>query len=263
MPPYVNIALIGAGNLAWHLAPALENIGHRISLLYNRTAKHGHQLTGRLYNTSIKKDLNFSRENVNVIIIAVQDSAVTEIVSNIVIPDHALLIHTSGALSLQVLERSAASHTGVFYPLQTFTKNMRIDFRNIPLCVEANSDYGKKILLSTAKGLSKSVYELNSEQRKVLHLSAVMTANFSNHLITIAGNLLRERELDQSLLFPLLQATIDKVFTMGPEAGQTGPAKREDHETIDLHLELLQHDEDLMEIYSVLSNHIMKYYRRS
>jgi predicted short-subunit dehydrogenase-like oxidoreductase (DUF2520 family) len=253
-----NIALIGAGNLAWHLGPAFENCGHRISLVYNRNRKNANRLMERLYQAELKRNLNFSNDPVDLIIMAVTDSVIQEIVSEIVLPEDCQLIHTSGCQPLGILEKSAAAHFGVLYPLQTFSKGTTLDFRETPVFLESSSESGMEQLIRLAKGLSKKIYQINSTQRRTIHLAAVISTNFSNHLFTIAKKLLEEKHIDFDLLQPIAYTMIQKVFTLGPEAGQTGPAVRGDLETMDLHMELLERRKDLMEIYSMMSKHIFE-----
>lgn len=251
-----NIGLIGAGNLAWHLAPALENSGHRISLVYNRSRKNAHRLLERLYRADLKKNLNFSDDPVELIILAVKDSVIEEMVSEIVMPENCQLIHTSGCQPIEILEKSAATHLGVFYPLQTFSIGGTVDFRTTPIFLESSSETGLKQLIRLAKGLSRNIHQINSLQRRTLHLAAVISINFSNYLFTVSSKLMHEKHLDFDLLQPIAHAMVQKIFTLGPEASQTGPALRGDLETMDLHMKMLERRDDLLEIYSMISKHI-------
>jgi predicted short-subunit dehydrogenase-like oxidoreductase (DUF2520 family) len=253
-----NIGFVGAGNLAWHLAPALENSGHRISLVHNRSRKNAYRLMERLYRAEIKKNLNFSNDSLDLIVIAVNDNAIREVVSEIVLPESCQLVHTSGCQPLEILEKSAAANMGVFYPLQTFSKNVRLNLRETPFFLESSSEEGMQQLKHLARGLSKYYYQIDSLQRRTLHLSAVISTNFANHLFAIAKKLMEEKDLDFKLLHPITQTMVHNIFSLGPEAGQTGPAVRGDLETMDLHMALMGKREDLLEIYSVISKHIFE-----
>jgi predicted short-subunit dehydrogenase-like oxidoreductase (DUF2520 family) len=258
MHNYYNIAIIGAGNLAWHLGPALENNGHRISLIYNRNRKNAQHLIDRLYRAERKKNLNFSSDYLDLIIIAVSDNAIKDIASEIITPENCLLVHTSGCQSMDVLERSAATSIGVFYPLQSFTRGVKINFTGIPVFLESSSRESMNKLIRLAKGMTKKIYQLTGTQRRALHLSAVMSTNFSNYLFILAKKIMEKHGIDFDLLEPVTLITMQKIFSIGPEAGQTGPAIRDDNETMDLHLEMMDKDEDLLEIYSMMSKHIRK-----
>jgi len=262
MNEYLNIGWIGSGNLAWHLAPAFDNIGHKVSLVYGRNKKNARALVDRLYNASFHKTLDFSSTNINIIIITVNDIAISEIASEIIVPDHCLILHTSGSQPIQILEKSAANHIGVLYPLQTFTKNVKINFKEVPFFIESNSTMGEKILKSLLKNLSSNVYKLNSVQRSRLHLAAVFGANFSNHMLTITKSLMEKHDLNFQLVQVLIYSMFKKAFDNGPEKSQTGPAIRNDHDTMDIHYEMLQDTPEFQEIYTQISRNIMSYHEK-
>lgn len=260
MNDYLNIGWVGTGNLAWHLAPALDNIGHKVSLVYGRNRKNARALIDRLYNASFHKNLDFSSTKVNIIIIAVKDSVIREIASEIIVPDYCTLLHTSGSQPMQVLEKSAATNIGVLYPLQTFTKNVKINFKEVPFFIESNSKFSEKILKSLLKNLSANVYKLNSVQRANLHLAAVFGANFSNHMLTLTKSLMDKYDLNFNLIQVLIYSMFKKAFDIGPENSQTGPAIRNDHDTMDIHFEMLKDDPEIQELYSQISQSIMNYH---
>jgi len=254
---YYNIAFIGAGNLAWHLAPELENFGHKVSLVNSRSKKNAISLIDRLYKASYKKNLNFSRTDIDIVIIAVNDNHIKDIVSEIIIPEDCCIIHTSGTQSIDILERSAALHYGVLYPLQTFTKRVKASFKDTPIFVEGNGNYAYKVLQQLSRNLSKQIYKLDSEQRSILHLSAVIASNFSNHMLTIAKSLMDKHDMSFDLLHNVVYSMVQKSFEIGPENGQTGPAVREDLATLEKHQKILKSDRDLHKLYTLISNHIM------
>src|SRR5690554_2985506 len=124
-----SIAIIGTGNVAWHLAPALENAGHTITEVYSRDIHRASKVTGRLYATDPKDDLDFSGSEAEIYIIAVSDHAIPAIADSIILPEGSILVHTSGSMPLQVLAYSSATYTGIFYPLQSFSKSREIDLK--------------------------------------------------------------------------------------------------------------------------------------
>jgi predicted short-subunit dehydrogenase-like oxidoreductase (DUF2520 family) len=258
---YYNIAFIGAGNLAWHLAPELENYGHKVSLVSNKSRKNANALIDRLYRSSYKKNLDFSKSDIDIIIIAVNDNNIEEIASEIIVPEHCCIIHTSGTQSIGILERSAALHYGVLYPLQTFSKGVRASFKDTPIFVEGNGEYAYQILHELTRKLSKQVYKLESEQRSILHLSAVIASNFSNHMLTIAKSLMDKHDMSFDLLQNVVYSMVQKAFETGPENGQTGPAIREDLSTLEKHRKMLKDDRDLYKLYTQISNHIINTHR--
>lgn len=257
MPKKFKISFIGAGNLAFRLAPELENAGHQIVEVYSRTKKNAMLLTSRLYNADIKTDLDFSRSKAEVIIIAVNDDAIEEIAKQIRVNDDLVLAHTSGSKSLEVLQFTKSENIGVLYPLQTFSKKKKVNLEEVPILLEANSIHAFLVLNDLARSLSKKTYQVDSIKRKSVHVSAVFACNFTNHLFRIAREILKKEDLPFDLLEPLIVETINKSLSLGPEKAQTGPAFREDLEILESHMEFLSENSTYAEIYRLLSQHIM------
>jgi predicted short-subunit dehydrogenase-like oxidoreductase (DUF2520 family) len=251
------VSFIGSGNLAWHLAPALDNAGFTVCEVYSRTAKNAKALVGKLYQAEVKNTLDFSDSSSSVFIICVSDDAIEEIVQEIVLPENAILVHTSGSQPLNVLAYAAILKIGVFYPLQTFTKQKKVDFSDIPLFIESTDDETSSILRRMAKSISKRVEVIDSSKRIALHIAAVFASNFTNHMLTISKSIMDVSGLQYEWLKPLIAETITKSLAIGPEAAQTGPAKRGDFEILDKHLALLQNDEQIAELYKLISQHII------
>lgn len=259
----MDVSFIGSGNLAWHLAPALDNAGYIVREVYSKNYKHAQALVGRLYQAELKVSTDFSTSKSKLFIIAVSDDAIRELATEIILPKDAILVHTSGSQSLSALGYAATSNIGVFYPLQTFSKAKKVDFTSIPIFVESeNADTGK-ILLKMAKAISKNVKQISSDDRKALHIAAVFASNFTNHMLTLSKDILEANDLDFEMVKPLIIETINKSLSIGPENAQTGPAKRGDMEILDRHMEFLQHDETLAEIYRLISQHIINKYSDS
>jgi predicted short-subunit dehydrogenase-like oxidoreductase (DUF2520 family) len=255
-----NISIIGAGNLAWHLAPALDNTDFAVREVYSRNPKHAAALVDKLYEADVKIALNFSSSKSRIFILSVADDAIQEIANEIVLPDGAILVHTSGSQPLSVLGYAAAGSTGVFYPLQTFTKGKKIDFSEVPFFIESEDGETKKLLTAMGKALSKRVYNISSADRKALHVAAVFASNFTNHMLSIAEGILKQHSLSFDLLKPLIAETLNKSLSIGPPNAQTGPARRGDLEILDRHMEFLSDDEQIAEIYKVVSQHIVDTY---
>ena len=252
-----HITFIGAGNLAWHLAPALENAGHYVKEVYSLSGVSAKHLVANLYDATLKNSLDFSDSTSQIFILAVPDDAIQAITQEIILPDLSLLVHTSGSKAIKELEYSAAAATGVFYPLQSFSKKRSVDFERIPVLIESESKEATEILKNLGKSISKNVQFVSSKQRAQLHLAAVFANNFTNHLLTISENLAIDAKLDFSILKPLIVETVEKSLLLSPRNAQTGPAKRGDVETLDKHMDLLTGDESLQEIYRLLSQHIL------
>jgi predicted short-subunit dehydrogenase-like oxidoreductase (DUF2520 family) len=256
----MNVSFIGSGNLAWHLAPALDNTDFPVREVYSPNPKHAAALAERLYQANVQLTLNFATSTSRIFIIAASDDAIIEIAQEIVLPDHAILVHTSGSQPLSVLGYAPSSNIGVLYPLQTFSKGKKIDFREVPFFIESEDPGTEAVLMRMAKTLSKKVSKISSQDRKALHVAAVFASNFTNHMLAIASDILSDHGLSLELLKPLIAETINKGLAIGPEEAQTGPAARGDLEILDRHLEFLKHDQTVSEIYKLISQHILDRY---
>jgi predicted short-subunit dehydrogenase-like oxidoreductase (DUF2520 family) len=256
----IKLSFIGSGNLAWHLAPAFENAGYVVTEVYSRNPRRAEDLTGRLYQAEVKANLDFSKSASKVFFIAASDDAIEEIAEEIVLPDESFLVHTSGSRPLDVLQYAAIENTAVFYPLQTFSKNKRIDFKTVPIFVESSNDETSKVIMTMGKAISGDVRKISSTERQALHVAAVFASNFSNHMLTLAKDVLQKNNLNFDLLRPLITETFNKSLANGPDRSQTGPAMRGDLEILDRHIEFLKDDKTMAEIYKIVSQDILDRY---
>ncbi len=250
----MNIVLLGSGNVATHLGRAFKMAGQSIVQVWSRDIEHAKELADTLASEAIS-DMDDINRSADLYIIAVKDDAISEVGSKLKIGDK-LIVHTSGSTPLQALD-GVSAHTGVFYPLQTFSKNKAVDFRQVPIAIEASNPEDLASIRAIADRLSERVTELSSTQRKALHVAAVFACNFTNHLFAISQRLLEAENLDFDLVRPLIAETADKVQLYDPETVQTGPALREDTEIINSHLEMLQDKPELEELYKKLSQSIV------
>ncbi len=260
-PETHKVSFIGSGNLAWHLAPALDNTDFAVREVYSENPVHAAALVERLYEAEVKASLDFSTSPSRIFVIAVSDDVIQTIAREIILPENAILVHTSGSQPLSLLGYAATPNIGVFYPLQTFSKGKRVDFKELPIFIESENEATEKVLMTMAKAISKNVFRITSHDRKALHVAAVFASNFTNHMLLIAQEIMKENSLSFDWLKPLIAEMINKSLTIGPENAQTGPARRGDLEILDKHLEFLQHDEQVAELYKLISQHIIDTYQ--
>lgn len=246
--------------MAWHLAPALDNAGYAVQEVYSRNPQHAAQLTDRLYQAEVKDTLDFSDSEATLFIIAVSDDHIPEIAREIILPDDAILVHTSGAVALDQLNYAATPRIGVFYPLQSFTKKQKIDFKQVPLFIEGSDEETEAKLLTIARAISNQVRSITSEDRQALHVAAVFASNFTNHMLRISEELLQKHGLEFAWIKPLIAETINKSLEVGPANAQTGPARRGDVAVLEKHMALLRDDPRTAELYHLISQHILDQY---
>ncbi len=261
MAKALKIDFIGAGNIAWNLAPALENAGASVQNIYSRHSDNAKKLAGKLYEGQVKTDLDFSDSEADIILIAVADDAIEEVAKEIIISDDIIIAHTSGSIPLTALGYLATPNIGVFYPLQTFTKLQKVSFSEIPILIEGDNNTTTTKLTELANSLSANVSVISSAQRQQLHLAAVFANNFTNWILSQSQEILESAKLDLSILKPLLETSIAKATQFGPINSQTGPAKRGDFEVLDKHMSLLEAHPDKQEVYKLLTQQIISFYQ--
>ena len=247
------IVMIGAGNVAGHLSVALQNSGNQIIQVFSRTQSAAKTLANKL-NSSPTNRISQITDQGDLYILAVSDSALPLLIKQLRF-DSRLVVHTSGSMNMNVFE-GAATNYGVIYPLQTFSKGKMVDFNEVPVIIEGNNKGNEKTLIDMCQQISERVIKLDSIDRLYLHLAAVFACNFTNHLYSLASEILDVRHLSFELLTPLINETAEKVQAIQPAGAQTGPAIRNDQIVIKKHLDLLSFSPGTKELYEKLSQSI-------
>lgn len=232
------IVVVGAGNVAFHLAPALERAGHQIVGLYSRTAAHA-QAIALQGEAELLDSPDLEKTTADWVLLSVSDDAYESLLPQLKLPEGALLLHTSGSQPMSLLKKYH-DRVGVFYPLQTFSKAKPVNFREVLFCLEAVKDTDLADLQQTAQALQAPFREVSSQQREQMHVAAVFACNFANHVWTMAEEVLVQKGLEFRVLEPLLRETLEKALVLTPSKAQTGPAIREDQVIIEKHLKRLE-----------------------
>lgn len=244
------ITLIGSGNVAWHLCSAFSGMDYTIRLFARNTgaAKEFQHVFGIQLIESLENIQN------QLVIVCVSDSGIIPVLTRLDKSNRVAC--TSGTTDLKTFP--SFENMGIFYPLQTFSKERKLNLFEVPFFIEANNTYFAQELFDLAWKLSHRVQFADFTQRKELHLAAVISNNFTNFLFGLAKEYLEVHQLDWKLLEPLIRETVSKAIDLGPEQAQTGPAKRNDRNTLAEHLSMLNAPEK--ELYTLLSNAILEHY---
>lgn len=250
----MKIVLIGAGNLATHLGKALHAAGHDMVQVFSRTMQSAETLAS-LLDAEPLTDMAQVRDDADVYIFSVKDSALEQLISQLCGGEKKVFLHTAGSMPMSVF-RGKALHYGVLYPMQTFSKQREVDFSIIPCFIEANDEFALKQIEGLAGQISHRVYQLSSEDRKYLHLSAVFACNFANHCYAASQELLQQHGIPFDVMLPLIDETAAKVHGMTPKEAQTGPAVRYDENVIDKQIQLLENQPYFQKIYDCMSKSI-------
>lgn len=256
----MKVVIIGSGNVASHLATALHEKGVEIIQIYSRTTKNAQILAQKLDTTFTNVISEISLE-ADIYIYALNDNSLSSFLKKFNLPD-AIHIHTAGSIPMGIFERYTNKY-GVLYPFQTFSKDKKVDFTTIPICIEGINSTTENKIADFAALLSSKIYFVKSEQRKKLHLAAVFACNFSNYMYDIANELVTKAGFGIEIIQPLIIETADKINYLSPCEAQTGPAKRADQETIYRHIFMLSKYPGWKKIYKLLTSNIYKRHKKS
>lgn len=251
----MKIVIIGAGRIAWHLGKRLRSKGMPVAQVISRTAENAEALA-EILHAQWTVDPAEILPDADWVIVAVKDDAITEVAEAFApYAAHALVTHTSGGTAGAVLARFYERY-GVFYPLQSFSREHTPVWSKIPFCVDAAHPEDVLMLKKIAKTIGNLVYRVTDDQRALLHVAAVFANNFANRCFAIAEKILDEKDLPFELLHPLMEETLAKALQDSPERMQTGPAMRGDNDTVSRHIQLLQKHPEWQEIYRIFSEDI-------
>ncbi len=249
----INVVFLGFGNVNSHLLNTLHGTDKiTVNQVFNRNYI---KMISPFENISFTDDLSKLEEG-DIYIIGIPDDAISSFSDSLPFQNK-LVVHTSGGVAMDAL--SSKNRRGIFYPLQTFSKTRKVDFKNIPICIEAENPKDLDLLRRLGETISENVVEIPSEKRAKLHLAAVFVNNFTNHLYQIGSKILKEEDLPFDLLKPLISETASKIETLSPEEAQTGPAKRNDIKTIEKHLHLLG-DSPYRKFYELFTEELKQNY---
>ena len=250
----MEVSIIGSGNVAHHLAKVLTETGYTIKQIFSRSIDNAMQLAKTIPNCEAIDQFPDLKPT-DLIVLAVSDAALPQVVEQFpFVPQR--LVHTAGAVTMDAL-KGKAKEIGVFYPLQTFTKQKEIDWKTTPLFIEADSSEFEYDLLKIAHSISNQVTTCSSADRKLLHISAVFACNFTNHCWAIAEKILQKNNLPFNSLFPLIDATWQKAQQGTVHQSQTGPAIRNDQNTLTEHEHILEKEgANLLHLYQLFNRSI-------
>lgn len=255
-----NISFAGAGRVAFALCKELFNSGCKIDIVVSATETYGRKLAAAC-DACWSADLHFP-DSTDVIIVAVPDHKLISVLKTLKFSPGTLVAHTAGSFGLDIFP-SNITHKGILYPLQTFSRDRKISFSGLPFLLESSDDESLIILKNLAESIGGRVHLVDTGRRKMLHLAAVFVSNFTNYMLTVGQDIAQKAGFSLEVLEQLIKETISKALENGPQNSQTGPAVRNDSNTIEKHMELLSFSPELQMLYKELTWSIINYYKKS
>ena len=255
---HYNISFAGAGRVAGALCREMFRAGFKILQIVSENDANG-KLLASSCGAEWSSVLAFNVSN-DIIIVAVPDHKLKEVLSDIRCSARTLIAHTAGSCGLEVFP-ARIEKTGVFYPLQTFSKGREVSLRDLPFLIEAKDEGARQTLVTLTETLGGKAFFADSERRRLLHVSAVFVNNFTNFMLAEGNEIALRAGFSPEILEPLIKETISKALENGPSSSQTGPAIRNDLDTIEKHIELLSFSPDLQKLYREVTQSILKHFK--
>lgn len=252
----LTISFVGSGRVSEIMAPALFRAGVTVDRVISRNLVTAADVASKA--GAVASDKMVIPEDSDVVIIAVPDDSIANVAAGLRFDGNPVVVHTSGSTDMAVLAKYVTRY-GVIYPLQTFTRGRVISLEGVHLFTEASDVQTHSLIDGIVGRLSRNIVHLGSEERRALHLSAVFVSNFVNHMLRAGFATADHWKIDQVVFHELIKETVAKGLEIGPAAAQTGPAVRNDINTITKHKELLSFSDDLKNLYSVVTESIINH----
>lgn len=254
------VAVIGTGNLAWHLVPKLLGIGLAVEVISRQEtrpeeAAHWQAAKVSAWPTWIASK---KRRQYEAVFLAVPDIAIAATAQQIrsILPPTCPIVHTSGATTVEAID-SYFEQRGVLWPIRSLKKGTEAaSWEMLPLVYFSEHPGLAKRLAHWASQLSSITYSLADEQRAQLHLAAVFSNNFTNYLCHIAYEICEKHGLPFAALLPIIHHSFETLDDNPPILRQTGAAARGDTNSMQKHLQLLAAEPEWQTLYQRISDMI-------
>ena len=251
----MNFSIIGSGNIAHYIGTRCKEAGNVIENIISTNETTGTSLAEKLDATYLS---DYNQSQSKTFLLAIPDDAIRDLISEDFFNDKSV-IHTSGSIGLEELTE-LSEHRACIWPIFSIKKEKLPTRNDIPFVLQSSNQPSRKKAVSFLKCLTNNVSEVDDKQKAILHLSAVLVNNFTNHLFAQSEQLLSSRNLSfNDLMIPIIQNTVNKLSHESPINLQTGPAVRGDQGTINKHLDVIQENPQLQEIYKVISKAISSF----
>jgi predicted short-subunit dehydrogenase-like oxidoreductase (DUF2520 family) len=253
----MNIVIIGSGNIATFYGVRFKEAGHTIQQVLSPNPDHALTLAKRLDCEAVH-DYSVLNRDADLYILGVPDNALYALSETLRLPNKYVL-YGAGAVPLNVLS-SISEHIICLWCLFSVTKNALPEQQQFPVVYNTLEPHDALLAKQLAQLLSDVQYALTDYQKGKTHLAAVFVNNFTNHLYAIAHQLLQESDIDFNLLMPMILDTALRIQHKNPASLQTGPAVRNDTQTLKEQENLLVDHPHFKDVYRSLSESIRHMY---
>jgi predicted short-subunit dehydrogenase-like oxidoreductase (DUF2520 family) len=263
-----SVSIVGLGNWGSSLAHALNAAGVSLQevILSSERSGAGRSAWAR---TLPLTTLDRAQLKADVLWLCVPDAAISRVTGRIVkrVGKRGLkgqiVVHSSGALSAQVLQAAARAGASVasVHPVMSFATRVPVSLQGVPFGVEAEAAT-RRILNAIVRQVGGRPFAVEAGSKALYHAVGVLSSPLLvSHLAAaheaaiLAGFTPRQA---RRLIEPIVRATLDNFFLRGPGKSFSGPIARGDVQTIDLHLQALKPHPMLAGVYRSLALYALK-----
>ena len=263
-----SVSIVGLGNWGSSLAHALNAAGVSLQEVILSSARSG---AGRSAwaRTLPLTTLDRAQLKADVLWLCVPDAAIARVTGRIVKRvgkgglKGQIVVHSSGALSAQVLQAAARAGASVasVHPVMSFATRVPVSLQGVPFGVEAEAT-SRRILNAIVRQVGGRPFAVEAGSKALYHAVGVLSSPLLvSHLAAaheaaiLAGFTPRQA---RRLIEPIVRATLDNFFLRGPGKSFSGPIARGDVQTIDLHLQALKPHPMLAGVYRSLALYALK-----
>jgi predicted short-subunit dehydrogenase-like oxidoreductase (DUF2520 family) len=256
------ITLVGAGNLAQALGPALRAAGYKIDAVAGRTSpqsrKRAAALARKLGAAAIS--VENAAPTAGIIWICHTDDALAQTAKQLARKPGwrgSVVFHSSGALTSDVLAplKRAGASTASLHPMMTFVPGIAPKMQAVPFAVEGDSravavarkivaDLGAEVF--AIRKSAKTLYHALGSFSSPLLVATLVTAERVGHGAGLTASQTRK------IMAPILRQTMKNYLESGAAAAFSGPIKRGDLNTVRRHLKELKRVSGASEVYRAL-----------
>lgn len=261
------ITLIGSGNLAQALGPALVAAGYRIDSVITRDLAASRKRATALANKLGAKLKTFAEptSDSDIFWICHTDDALNS-TARLLAPNKPvgdtgwkgkIILHSSGALTSAVLIplKRKGAHEASLHPMMTFVPGTKPDLSKVPFAVEGDAK-AVAAARQIVRRLGSEVFTIRKKNKILYHALGSFASPMIVATLVTAERVGRAAGLSSTqtkkLMAPILRQTIKNYLAHDAEAAFSGPIKRGDLETVRRHLRELKRVPGASDVYRAL-----------
>lgn len=246
-----NIAIIGAGKIAYSLVYALVKNGYRVKLIISNNFDSAKHLAKKFSIKNYSNNFAQIEPQIKVVFISVPDNQIKITADKLarlkINIGNSIFIHLSGAENISALNslRKKGALTASFHIMQTFPSKRIVKIENCYASIETENKFAERFLFSVAGGLKLKPFKLNTEEKSLYHLAGVFASNFIVGNIFNSTNIFDIKKSQKNynnfdFLYPIIKSTINNINKLGSSKALSGPVERGDLSIIKKHITSLK-----------------------